>query len=67
MRGVHVIMAVRNESAGNEVKNSILEKHPNAKIDVMKLDLSSLASVREFASDFIARGLPLHILMYDLI
>jgi hypothetical protein len=28
------------------------------------LDLSSMASVRAFASEFIARGLPLNILMY---
>ena len=32
-------------------------------IDVMKLDLSSLASVRAFAAAFLERGLPLHVLM----
>ncbi|KAK9178841.1 hypothetical protein WN943_028035 [Citrus x changshan-huyou] len=30
---------------------------------IMELDLSSLASVRKFASDFTARALPLNILM----
>ncbi|TXG70943.1 hypothetical protein EZV62_005878 [Acer yangbiense] len=63
LRGVHVIMAVRNVAAGNDIKESILKNHPSANIDVMELDLSSLASVRKFASDFIARGLPLHILI----
>ncbi|KAK1584641.1 hypothetical protein Q3G72_034766 [Acer saccharum] len=63
LRGVHVIMAVRNVASGNDIKESILKNHPSANIDVMELDLSSLASVRKFASDFIARGLPLHILI----
>ncbi|KAL5744649.1 hypothetical protein ACOSQ2_027765 [Xanthoceras sorbifolium] len=63
LRGVHVIMAVRNVATGNDVKESILKKHPSAKLDVMELDLGSLASVRKFALNFIARGLPLHILV----
>ncbi|CAN1778182.1 Short-chain dehydrogenase TIC 32, chloroplastic [Linum perenne] len=63
LRGVHVVMAVRDVDAGYEVRRSIMEGIPNAKLDVMKLDLSSLASVREFASDFISTGLPLNILL----
>ncbi|XP_039132640.1 short-chain dehydrogenase TIC 32, chloroplastic-like [Dioscorea cayenensis subsp. rotundata] len=61
--GVHVIMGVRNMSAGNAVKEAILNKIPAAKVDVMELDLSSKASVRKFASDFNAAGLPLNILI----
>ncbi|KAM0949503.1 putative very-long-chain 3-oxoacyl-CoA reductase [Dioscorea sansibarensis] len=63
LRGVHVIMGVRNMSAGNAVKEAILNKIPTAKVDVMELDLSSRASVRKFASDFTAAGLPLNILI----
>lgn len=63
MRGVHVIMGVRNMSAGNAVKEAILSKIPTAKVDVMELDLSSNASVRKFAADFNSAGLPLNILM----
>lgn len=63
MRGVHVIMAVRNVSAGNSVKDTILKEVPIAKIDVMELDLSSMASVRKFASEFTAQNVPLNILM----
>ena len=37
-------------TAGREVKETIVEKNPNAKIDVMELDLSSMASVRKFAA-----------------
>lgn len=63
LRGAHVVMAVRNKDAGTTVKEAILKEIPDAKIDVMELDLSSLASVRKFAADYIALGLPLNILM----
>ncbi|KAK9229792.1 hypothetical protein WN944_022758 [Citrus x changshan-huyou] len=65
LRGVHVIMADRNMAAGRDVKDAIVMQNPAAKVDVMELDLSSLASVRKFASDFTARALPLNILMYN--
>ncbi|KAL5746367.1 hypothetical protein ACOSP7_027513 [Xanthoceras sorbifolium] len=63
LRGVHVVMAVRNVAAGGDVKEKLLKEIPAAKVDVMELDLSSMASVRKFASDFIARSLPLNILI----
>ncbi len=56
-------MAVRNTDAGKNVKEQILKEIPNAKIDVMELDLSSMASVRKFGSDYNASGLPLNLLM----
>ncbi|XP_021735808.1 short-chain dehydrogenase TIC 32, chloroplastic-like [Chenopodium quinoa] len=63
LRGVHVVMAVRNIEAGKSLKEKILEEIPAAKIDVMELDLSSLASVEKFSSDFKSSGLPLNILI----
>ncbi|XP_050266955.1 short-chain dehydrogenase TIC 32, chloroplastic-like [Quercus robur] len=63
LRGVHVIMAVRNTDAGKNVKEQILKENPNAKIDVMELDLTSMGSVRKFASDYNASGLPLNLLI----
>ncbi|KAK7380335.1 hypothetical protein VNO78_32843 [Psophocarpus tetragonolobus] len=63
LRGVHVIMGVRNMIAANDVKEAILKEIPTAKVDVMELDLSSMASVRKFASEFISSGLPLNILI----
>ncbi|KAK0596368.1 hypothetical protein LWI29_014996 [Acer saccharum] len=63
LRGVHVIMAVRNMAAGKDVKEAIVEEIPSAKVDAMELDLSSMASVRKFASDFNTKGLPLNLLM----
>ncbi|XP_061988052.1 short-chain dehydrogenase TIC 32, chloroplastic-like isoform X1 [Rosa rugosa] len=63
LRGVHVVMAVRNTNAGENVKEAILKEIPNARVDVMELDLSSLASVRKFGEEYNSLGLPLNILM----
>ncbi|XVE58512.1 hypothetical protein DITRI_Ditri04bG0175300 [Diplodiscus trichospermus] len=63
LRGVHVVMGVRNMSTGREVKETIVKQNPKAKIDAMELDLSSMASVRKFAADFKSSGLPLNILL----
>ncbi|KEH43689.1 putative very-long-chain 3-oxoacyl-CoA reductase [Medicago truncatula] len=63
LRGVHVIMAVRNKVAANDINEAILKEIPSAKVDVMELDLSSLESVKKFASEFNSSGLPLNILI----
>ncbi|KAL5567966.1 hypothetical protein UlMin_024541 [Ulmus minor] len=63
LRGVHVVMAVRNMAAGRDVKETIVKEIPSAKVDAMELDLSSLSSVRKFASDFNSSGRPLNILV----
>lgn len=63
LRGVHVVMAVRNVSAGLAAKEAILAEVPGAKVHVLELDLSSMASVRTFASKFESLNLPLNILM----
>ncbi|GJM91385.1 hypothetical protein PR202_ga07749 [Eleusine coracana subsp. coracana] len=56
-------MAVRNVSSGLAAKEAILSKIPEAKVDVLELDLSSMASVRTFASKFDSLNLPLNILV----
>lgn len=61
--GVHVIMGVRNMIVAQDVKDAILKKIPTAKVDAIELDLSSIASVQKFASEFNSSGLPLNILM----
>ncbi|KAI3706995.1 hypothetical protein L6452_25138 [Arctium lappa] len=63
MRGVHVIMAVRNNETGIRVRDAILTEIPDAKIDIMELDLSSQTSIRDFAAKYRSSGLPLHILI----
>ncbi|PKI54009.1 hypothetical protein CRG98_025620 [Punica granatum] len=63
LRGAHVVMAVRNMETGREVKEAILKELPSAKLDTMQLDLSSMASVRKFASDYVSSGLALNLLI----
>ena len=50
-------------ASGQEVKDAIVKETPEAKVDVSELDLSSLASVRNFAKEFNSSGRPLNILM----
>ncbi|KAA8539935.1 hypothetical protein F0562_026627 [Nyssa sinensis] len=63
LRGVHVVMGVRDMSAGRKVKEAIIQEIPTAKIDSMELDLSSTASVKNFALEFNSTGLPLNLLI----
>ncbi|KAF3432960.1 hypothetical protein FNV43_RR24062 [Rhamnella rubrinervis] len=63
LRGVNVVMGVRNMAAGREVQGIILNANPAAKINPMELDLSSMASVRKFAAEYNSSGLPLNILI----
>lgn len=50
-------------AAGKDAKEAIVKEIPTAKVDAMELDLSSMVSVKKFASDFNSSGLPLNILM----
>ncbi|KAF9679907.1 hypothetical protein SADUNF_Sadunf06G0064300 [Salix dunnii] len=59
----HVIIAARNMDAANEAKQLILKEDENARVDALKLDLSSAKSIREFADNFNALDLPLNILI----
>ena len=50
-----VILACRNEEKAAQAKSDIVSTTSNGQIDVIKLDTSSLASVRAFAEAFIDR------------
>ncbi|XP_022935164.1 short-chain dehydrogenase TIC 32, chloroplastic-like [Cucurbita moschata] len=63
MRKAHVIIGARNVEAANKAKQQILQQNPSAKLDVLKLDLSSITSTTQFAQNFIALNLPLNILI----
>ncbi|KAI3710816.1 hypothetical protein L2E82_40610 [Cichorium intybus] len=65
LRRVRVVIPVINLETGKKVKERITKKIPNAKIDVMELDISSMESVRKFASEFCSKGLPLNILILN--
>lgn len=53
--GARVILAVRDLDKGKTAEQEIREESPKAPIEVMKLDLSDLASVRDFAETFSSR------------
>ncbi|KAK4349095.1 hypothetical protein RND71_031850 [Anisodus tanguticus] len=63
MRNVHVIIAARNMEAANEAKQLILKDNNAARVDIEKLDLSSIRSVKAFADNFSALNLPLNMLI----
>lgn len=47
-----VVLACRNITKGEAAKKEILNSYPNAKIDVMNLDVANFSSVRNFAEEF---------------
>jgi NAD(P)-dependent dehydrogenase (short-subunit alcohol dehydrogenase family) len=59
----HVILACRNTEKGQVAKDQIGQHTPKASIEVMPLDLASLASVRQFAEAFQSNHGQLHILI----
>lgn len=63
LRKAHVVIAARNLEAANEAKQLILSDNKAARVDVLKLDLCSMKSIRTFADNFNALNLPLNLLM----
>ncbi|KAL8152690.1 hypothetical protein V2J09_010450 [Rumex salicifolius] len=63
LRGAHVIIAARNMEAAKEAKELILKDNQSAQVDILKLDLASIESIREFANSFNNLNLPLNILI----
>jgi NAD(P)-dependent dehydrogenase (short-subunit alcohol dehydrogenase family) len=58
-----VVLACRNLDKGNQARVQILGQAPQASVEVMALDLSSLASIRAFAKAYSARYDKLHLLI----
>ena len=52
--GAHVVMAVRDLDRGAAAAARVRETNAEASLEVLRLDLGSLASVREFAAEFLA-------------
>ncbi|KAF4337292.1 short-chain dehydrogenase reductase SDR [Fusarium beomiforme] len=58
-----LILAVRNESKGEEVRKSLCTINPKAIVQVMKLDTADYTSVKAFAEMFKSKHEKLHLLM----
>ena len=62
-KGAEVVIACRSDKKGEAAKTEIQKLQPDAKIAVMKLDLSDFSSVRSFADTFNAGYNQLDILL----
>jgi len=51
-RDYHVVMAVRSKSSGEKVFTALKQQFPKGSIDLMLVDMSSLASIEKFAIEF---------------
>ncbi len=61
--GATVVLACRDTVKGEAAKRLIIEQIPGALVEVLRLDLASLACVQEAAAAQIATGLPLDLLI----
>ncbi len=61
--GAHVVMAARNQAKAAEAHAEILAAHPAASLEIVELDLGSLASVKTAADQIAAKHDDIDILM----
>ena len=61
--GAHVVMAVRTVGKGEQACAEILAQHPDARLEVRRVDLANLTSVRQFAEGLLADGTPIDVLI----
>ena len=62
-QGAQVFIACRSADTGQAALVSIRSAVPGAQVELLSLDLGDFASIRQCAAAFLARGLPLHILV----
>jgi NAD(P)-dependent dehydrogenase (short-subunit alcohol dehydrogenase family) len=61
--GARVVLAVRTPAKGDQARAEILARHPGTQLEVRRVDLADLASVREFAESLLGDGTPLDLLI----
>ncbi len=61
--GAHVVMASRNQTKAADAKAAVLAAHPGASLEIVELDLGSLASVRSAAEAILERHAAIDILV----
>jgi NAD(P)-dependent dehydrogenase (short-subunit alcohol dehydrogenase family) len=61
--GAEVVMPVRNQHKGEAAVALIRERHPQAKLTLEALDLSSLESVAALGGKLLREGSPIHLLL----
>jgi NAD(P)-dependent dehydrogenase (short-subunit alcohol dehydrogenase family) len=61
--GAHVLLACRSRERAEGAAKEVKEETGNTDVEFIELDLASLGSVRSCAEKFLARDLPLHIIV----
>jgi NAD(P)-dependent dehydrogenase (short-subunit alcohol dehydrogenase family) len=61
--GASVVLVCRDRNRGEGALREIRERTGNAELTLMLADLSSQTEIRRLASDFLATGRPLHVLL----
>ena len=61
--GARVVLAVRTVAKGDAARDEILAAWPTARVEVRRVDLADLASIREFADGLLADGTPVDMLL----
>ena len=64
-RGAYLILGCRSRLKGLKAVKEIAMSTGNSRVEMMDLDLTSLASVREFAKAVLARAEPLQVAVVD--
>ena len=62
-RGAHVFVACRSPEKGRAAVEEIVKATGNEKVELLELDLGDFESIRSCARAFLARDLPLHLLI----
>ncbi len=62
-QGFHTFLACRNVDKAEQAKARMIAAVPSATIEILPLDLSSLEAVRQSAASFLARELPVDVLV----
>ena len=61
--GARVVMAVRTVAKGEQARAEILARQPGARLEVRRVDLADLGTVKEFADGLIADRTPVDVLI----
>ncbi|MCU0400014.1 MAG: oxidoreductase [Algoriphagus sp.] len=62
-KGGHIIMTARNLEKGKEALEAIKKENPNARLDLMQLDLADFQSIRKFSANINANYSKLDVLV----
>ena len=62
-QGAHVFIACRSAERAQPVFDEIRAAYGSAAVELLALDLGDFDSIRQCAQTFLARGLPLHLLI----